>query len=453
MNHLSEMRAFFRSGQTREKEFRVDQLKKLRNAILQNEKEIYAALKADLGKSQEESWVTEIGMVISEIDYALRHLGKWMKPKKVWGGLASFPSCGIIYKEPLGMVLIISPWNYPFQLSMNPLVGAIAAGNCAVVKPSEVASATEKVIQKIIEQCFALNYVQVVIGKGETVIPELLDEIRFDHIFYTGSTHVGKKIYQLAAKDLIPVTLELGGKSPCIVESSADLKVAAKRIVFGKFVNAGQTCIAPDYLLVHQSVSEELLKEMVRVIESFYGEKTIESNDYGRIISEAHFERLVKYLNDSKILYGGNFQANEKWISPTIITRPAIDTPLMQEEIFGPILPVFTYEKKSEALAIIEKNPSPLSFYLFTKDKNSEKEWLQTVSFGGGCINNTLYQFANKKLPFGGIGDSGIGSYHGQYSFDIFTHNKPVVRSGTWFDPAFKYPPFSGKLNLLKKFI
>lgn len=453
MTHFSDMRLFFENGNTLKKDFRLEQLKKLKAAILKNEEKIYDALFADLGKSKEESWITEIGLVLSEINYAIKNLSKWMRPKKVSGGLTTFPSSGKIYKEPLGIILIIAPWNYPFQLSLNPLVGAIAAGNCAIVKPSEVAMATEKIIAEIISETFDENNVRVVTGDGATVISELMNAQRFDHIFYTGSTRVGKKIYQMAAENLVPVTLELGGKSPCIVEADADLKIAAKRIVFGKLINAGQTCIAPDHLLIEKSVAEKLLKLMVQMIQNFYGENSKNSKEYGRIINAAHFNRLLSYLDSGKIYFGGEYDKEMRWIAPTIITDVVTDSTIMKEEIFGPILPVIIYENKEDAVKIIQQNPAPLSFYLFTNNKQSGKDWIEKIPFGGGCINNTLYHYANKKLPFGGIGDSGIGRYHGKYSFDVFTHQKSVLKSGTWLDPAMKYPPFSGKLSLFKKII
>ncbi|MEP6627984.1 MAG: aldehyde dehydrogenase family protein, partial [Ginsengibacter sp.] len=411
------------------------------------------ALFADLGKSKEESWATETGLLLGEIKYAVKHLRRWMKPKRVSTGLVTFPSSAKIYRDPLGVVLIISPWNYPVQLSLVPLIGAIAAGNCAVLKPSEMAPATEKLIAKIIKETFNENYITVVTGNGADVIPAMINAFHFNHIFFTGSTAVGKAVYKLAADQLIPVTLELGGKSPCIVESDADLKVAAKRIVMGKFLNAGQTCIAPDYILVKESVKEKLLNELSETIEQFYTADPSASYDYGKIINQKRFQKLASFLSEGTIFYGGKTDESKLYIQPTILTDITLADSVMKEEIFGPILPVLTFTTTDDAINIVRENNSPLSFYLFTKNKSIEADWLRRTTFGGGCINNTVYHFANLNMPFGGIGNSGIGSYHGRKTFEIFSHAKPVLKTGTWLDPGIKYPPLKGKINLLKKFI
>lgn len=450
---LESMRQYFESGATRSYEFRKSQLLKLKQAVLQHEEEIYAALYSDLKKSREEAYATELGLFLAEINSAIKNLSRWMKPKSAGTDLVNLPSPSKIYRDPLGVVLIISPWNYPFQLLLIPLVGAIAGGNCAVLKPSEFASATASVIEKIISQIFSQEYVNVVQGEGAEVIPSMMQSFRFDHVFYTGSIPVGKIIYQLAAKDLIPVTLELGGKSPAIVESDADISVAARRIVLGKFINAGQTCIAPDYVLVHQSIKVKFLEKIKQTINLFYGENKLESEEYGKIINEKRFDKLLSYLSDGNIFFGGEHDKSKLFIEPTIIENTPLDSPLMTEEIFGPIMPVLGFNSKEEALSIIKHNPNPLAFYLFTTDLKKEKEWIESVPFGGGCINNTAWHFTNHHIPFGGIGNSGIGAYHGKSTFDTFTHAKPVMKTPLWFDPSIKYPPFKGKLKIFKWFI
>ncbi|MEO6134616.1 MAG: aldehyde dehydrogenase [Ginsengibacter sp.] len=453
MEDLIKLSNFYHQGNTLSYNFRLESLKKLQLAILNNEEAIYDALFSDLKKSKEESWSSETGQILEEIKFAIKHLHRWMKPEKVSTGLLSFPSKGRIYKDPLGVVLIIAPWNYPLQLIMVPLVGAIAAGNCVVLKPSESAPATEKLILKIIKETFDEEYVKVVTGDGAEVVNSMMSNFRFDHIFYTGSAHVGKEIYKLAAKDLIPVTMELGGKSPCIVESDAIIKVAARRIVLGKFLNAGQTCIAPDYVLVHSSKKEELLKEVASAIEQFYTGQPQTSYDYGKIINQKRFQTLIGFLEEGNIYFGGKSSEDSLYIEPTIITDVSMENSIMKEEIFGPILPVISFETTEEAMDIVRQNKNPLAFYLFTENKNTETEWLQQIRFGGGCINNCLLHFANKSMPFGGVGYSGFGAYHGKFTFNVFSHCKSVLKSATWPDPGFKYPSFKGKLKWLKKVI
>jgi aldehyde dehydrogenase (NAD+) len=447
------MRTYFECGATRSYEFRKSRLLELRQAVVQHEGEIYAALYSDLKKNREEAYATELGLLLAEINTALKHLKKWMQPKSARTDLVNLPSSSKIYRDPLGVVLIISPWNYPFQLLLIPLVGAIAGGNCAVLKPSEFASATASVIEKIISQIFSQEYVNVIQGEGAEVIPSMMQSFRFDHVFYTGSIPVGKIIYQLAAKDLVSVTLELGGKSPAIVESDADVNIAARRIVLGKFINAGQTCIAPDYVLVHESIRSKFLEKLKKTINLFYGENKLESEDYGKIINEKRFDKLVSYLSDGNIVVGGQYNKSKLFVDPTIIENVPLDSPLMKEEIFGPILPVLCFSSKQEALSIIRHNPNPLAFYLFTADSKKEKEWIESVPFGGGCVNNTAWHFTNHHIPFGGIGNSGIGAYHGKSTFDTFTHAKSVMKTPEWFDPSIKYPPFKGKLKIFKWFI
>jgi aldehyde dehydrogenase (NAD+) len=410
-------------------------------------------LYSDLKKSPEESWITETGFLIAEINYTLKHLHRWMKPKKVPTNLMNLPSKSFVYKEPLGVVLIIGPWNYPLQLLFTPLVGAMAAGNCIVLKPSEFAPATSAVMKNIIERNFSKEYILYAEGEGAILIPEMMNAFRFDHIFYTGSIPVGKSIYERAAKQLIPVTLELGGKNPCIVESDARVPVSAKRIALTKFSNAGQMCTAPDYVLVHQSVKEVFISELKIAVRDFFSEDPSASYSYGKIVNEKQFNRLIIYLKQGRIVYGGKYNASTSFIEPTLIEDVSVGSAIMGEEIFGPVLPILTFNSFEDAKSIIERNPNPLAFYIFTQSAEKEKQWIEKISFGGGCVNNASWQLTNFNLPFGGRGNSGIGAYHGKYSFDVFTHQKAIMKTPTWFDPKIKYPPFNGKLNLFKKLI
>ena len=450
---LNNIRSYFESGATLSYEFRKKQLLLFRDAIIKYEDEINTALYADLKKSKEETWASETGLLMGEIRNAINNLREWMAPENVSSTLTTFPSSAKIYRDPLGVVLIIAPWNYPLQLLLIPLAGAIAAGNCAVLKPSELAPATEKIIVKIIEETFAENYVKVITGNGAEVVPALMNQFKFNHIFYTGSTTVGREIYKHAANDLIPVTLELGGKSPCIVYGDADIKVAAKRIIMGKFLNAGQTCIAPDYILVQEAVKIKLLDELKETIQKFYTKDASNSNDYGKIINENRFNKLLTYLNEGQIFYGGKNDKDKLHIDPTILINVSLNDAVMKEEIFGPILPVLSFNTTKEAMQIVQQNENPLSFYLFTKNKKTEEEWIKKIPFGGGCINNTVWQFANEHFPFGGIGKSGLGAYHGKNTFNTFTHLKPVLKTSSLIDPSLKYPPFKGKLKWFKKLI
>jgi aldehyde dehydrogenase (NAD+) len=450
---LETLREYFASGATRPYAFRRQQLLKLKKAVLQHEAELHAALYTDLKKSPEESWVTETGFLLSELNFTLKHVKKWMRRERVPTNLLNLPGRSYIYKEPLGVVLVIGPWNYPMQLLLTPLVGAIAAGNCAVLKPSEWAPATAAVMQKIIEATFAKEYVLYVQGDGAEVVPAMMNHFRFDHVFYTGSTAVGKLIYAMAASKLVPVTLELGGKSPCVVEKDANIKVAARRIAMTKFSNSGQMCVAPDYVLVHQSVSNDLVAALKESIQQFFSDDAATSYNYGRIINEKAFSRLVHYLKKGTLLYGGKHNAEQHYIEPTLLGGISVDDAIMGEEIFGPLLPVLTFNTFEEAKAMINKNPDPLAFYLFTESREKEAQWLQGLPFGGGCINNASWHLTNFHLPFGGRGNSGIGAYHGRFSFDVFTHKKAVMKTPTWFDPKIKYPPFKGKLQLFKKII
>lgn len=450
VEQLEEIRGYFLSGATQSLAFRKEQLKKLKTAILANENEIYEALEKDLKKSKEETWVTEIGIILSELSFMLKNLSQWMQPEPVSTNLVNLPSKSYINREPLGVVLIIGPWNYPFQLLFNPLLGAIAAGNCVVLKPSEYAPATSAISKKIIEEIFPTEYIKCVEGDGAVVIPQLMSQTRFDHIFYTGGTSVGKIIYKMAADQLIPVTLELGGKSPCIIESDANLKVAARRIAIAKFSNSGQMCVAPDYLLLHQSVKDEFVNELKQTIQKFFSDDPSTSYDYGKMINEKQFNRVLSYMSDGEVIFGGSHNKSKLYIEPTILDNVSPDSPVMKDEIFGPVLPVLSFTTKDEALKIIAKNPNPLSFYVFTNSNNKAKDWTAAIPAGGGCINNCAWHLTNHHLPFGGRGFSGSGSYHGKQSFETFSHKKSMMKTPTWIDPDIKYPPLKGKLKLFK---
>ena len=444
------MRQFFESGKTRSYAFRREQLIKLKNAVRKFEEPLHEALYADLKKSPEECWVTETGFLQAELSNAIKNLKRWMQPELVPNNLLNIPSSSRVMKEPLGVVLIIGPWNYPLMLLLTPLVGAIAAGNCAVIKGSEFAPATASVIRQMMEENFDKEYIFFQDGDGATEIPAMMNHFSFDHVFYTGSTAVGKIIYRMAAERLVPVTLELGGKSPCVVESDAHIKVAARRIVQTKFSNAGQMCVAPDYVLVHAGIKEKLVAALKEAIGRFYGEQPEESYNYGKIINEKQFSRLIAYLDQGTIVHGGRTDKQRLFIEPTILDNVPLDAPVMQDEIFGPVLPLIPFQTSEEALAVIAKHKNPLAFYVFTSNVRTEKKWLEGVAFGGGCVNNASWHLTNHHLPFGGRGFSGTGHYHGRYSFETFSHKKAVMKTPAWFDPAIKYPPFKGKLKLFK---
>jgi len=450
---MEALRQYFQSGATQPYAFRIQQLERLKKAVLESEKVLYEALYADLKKTDEDAWATEIGFFLSELNDTIKHLKEWMQPKYVSTNLVNMPSTSFTIQEPLGVVCIIAPWNYPFQLLFTPLIGAIAGGNCAVLKPSEFAPATAKVMGKIIDSLFPDNFVLYLEGEGATVLPPLLSEYRFDHIFYTGSTAVGKIIYKYAAEKLVPVTLELGGKSPAVIASNANLRVAARRLANPKFSNCGQMCIAPDYILVPTHLKDALIQELIIALQSFYGVDAEASEHYGKIINDKQWLRLTSYLSEGDIMYGGKSNREKLFIEPTIMTGIHPDAKIMQDEIFGPILPILTYESKEEALAVIQKNPNPLAFYVFTENKVDEDYWLTNVPSGGACVNNATMHITNHELPFGGRGFSGTGGYHGKSSFDTFTHTKSVLKTPTWIDPSFKYPPYKGKAWLLKRLI
>ncbi|HEV8506898.1 MAG TPA: aldehyde dehydrogenase [Chitinophagaceae bacterium] len=453
IGRLHSLRQFYNTGHTRPYRFRKEQLQNLKSAILLHEKELHDALYADLKKSPEESWVTETGFLISEINSALKNLQQWMQPEKAKTNLVNFPSSSFIMREPMGVVLIMGPWNYPLQLLFTPLVGAIAAGNCVVVKPSEFAPATSAIMKKIIGETFSPEYISCVEGEGSQVVPLMMNNFRFDHVFYTGSINVGKIIYKMAAEQLVPVTLELGGKSPGVVESDANIKVASRRIAVAKFSNSGQMCVAPDYVLVHSSVKEKFVGALKDSLIKFFSKDPSSDYSYGKIINERQFNRLVSYLTNGNIVHGGGHDINKLYVEPTIIENVSPDSPIMTDEIFGPILPIISFENFNEAKAIIDHNPNPLAFYIYTSSGKKEREWLEKIPAGGACVNNSSWHLTNHYLPFGGRGNSGIGQYHGRNSFEVFSHRKAVMKTPTWFDPDIKYPPFKGKLWLFKKVI
>ena len=452
-DQLHALRNYFEAGHTKSYSFRKKQLKLLRQAIVKYEKEIADALYADLKKSAEESYATETGLILADINFAIKNLRNWMTPRIAATDLVNIPSGSKIYRDPLGVVLIIAPWNYPLQLILIPLVGAIAGGNCAVLKPSEFAPVTAAIVEKIISEIFPSEYVIVVNGDGAEVVPSMMKNFRFDHVFYTGSIPVGRAIYMMAAEQLVPVTLELGGKSPAIVEPDANLSTAARRIILGKFINAGQTCIAPDYVLVHHAVRDKFISKIKETITKFYTDNPESSYDYGRIINNKRFDKLISYLGTGKIVTGGQHDRSKLYIAPTVLENVSMDSELMKEEIFGPLLPLIEYNTTDEAIKIVQRNPNPLAFYLFTTKKKTQREWIEKVPFGGGCVNNADWHFTNHYLPFGGVGNSGIGAYHGKYTFNTLTREKPIMKTPNWFDPSIKYPPMKGRLNLFKKVI
>ena len=448
---LEQQRAFFISGKTRDLSFRKDALKKLSDCINRCKTDILEALHADLNKSDIEGEMTEISVLQEEIRYVLKHMRKWSNPVKAKTPLVLFPAKSYRIAEPYGVVLIMSPWNYPLLLSLEPLVGAIAAGNCAVIKPSAYSPATSSIVARIIRECFPPEYCSVVEG-GRAENSGLL-ALPFDYIFFTGSTTVGKKVMEAASAHLIPVSLELGGKSPVIIHKSADVDLAAKRIVFGKFINAGQTCVAPDYILVPESLQEQLQERLCHWIEVFYpaDEQGLIEN-YPRMVNEKHFDRVLGLLKDEKIILGGESIRQTLTINPTVITDVFPDSPIMQEEIFGPVLPLLTYNTLTEAIEFVRSRPKPLALYLFTKDKIAREKIFRELSFGGGCVNDTLVHVASSYLPFGGVGYSGMGSYHGKASFDTFTHYKSIVDKGIRPDPSLRYRPYTPKkVRWLKK--
>lgn len=450
-NTITNHAIFFNSGATKNVNFRLNALKKLQRAIYENIDTISEALWKDLRKSQFEAYETEIGIVLEEIRLHIKLLKKWSTNKRVSTPIAHFPSKSFISPEPLGTVLIIAPWNYPFQLILSPLIGAISAGNCVVLKPADYSENTSNIIAKIIRSIFEPDYISVFLG-GREVNTELLAQT-YEYIFFTGSSSLGKIVMLAAARNLTPLTLELGGKSPCVVAADADLRIAATRIIWGKFLNSGQTCIAPDYLLVHSSVKEKLLMHMKEALLRFFGEDAQKSVDYPRIINKKQHARLVKLLKDGNVLVGGNFDEDDLYVEPTILDNVAPDSQLMTDEIFGPLLPIIEWTNADEMISFIKKRPKPLAFYLFTSSNNFRDLVFSHISFGGSCVNDTIVHVANPALPFGGVGLSGMGKYHGKASFDLFSNKRSVLQKSTLIDLPIRYAPYKGKLKILSFFL
>jgi aldehyde dehydrogenase (NAD+) len=450
-NLIEKQKTYFQTNITRDVPFRLGALQKLRTSIQLHEKELMDALKSDLNKSDFESYSTEIGVVLEEIRFTLRHLRAWTRPKRVKTPLTHIGSKSYLFSEPYGVALIISPWNYPFQLAFAPLIGAIAAGNCAIIKPSELTPKTSELMAKMLNDIFPKEYISVILG-GIEVSTALLNE-DVDYIFFTGSVSVGKIIMETAAKNLTPVTLELGGKSPCIVHDDAKIQLAAKRIAWGKYLNAGQTCIAPDYLYLHQNIKDEFLHHLKDAIQELYGVNPLKNDNFTRIVSEKHFNRLRSFLTNGSLYTGGNTNQEMLMIEPTVLTNITWNDAIMQDEIFGPILPVIEYSNLNEVINGIRQHPKPLSLYLFSESPTVQEEILHKISFGGGCINDTVYHFVSPYLPFGGVGNSGIGAYHGKGSFDTFSHGKSVLKQTTLFDLPFRYPNVKNGLKKIKMFL
>lgn len=449
VERLSMLHDFFASNVTKDVAFRIAQLKRLKNSIEVHEKDILNALQTDLHKHEFEAYGTEIGLVLAEIDKCIKYLPTWAKRRPVSTPILFFKANSYILPEPYGVSLVISPWNYPFQLALLPLVGAIAAGNCVALKPSELAPHTSAIIATIIGEAFESRFVQVF--EGDASMSQALLRQKFDFIFFTGSTQVGRIVYEHAARHLTPVVLELGGKSPCVVLPDADINVTAKRLLWGKIINAGQTCIAPDYVYVHSSVKKALVTALAKYVEDFLGKQPSKSPYYARIVNDRHYERLVKLMNGSgKIILGGETIASERFIAPTLIESPSADAPIMQEEIFGPLLPILEYERLDEVISFVKARPKPLAFYVFGKHQRSIDRLMNEVSFGGGGINNTLMHIGNPHMSFGGVGDSGVGGYHGKHSFECFSHLKGVMDRSTLIDAPVWYPPYKVPLALLR---
>ena len=438
---VSDQRKYFASGATIPVKFRIEMLKKLREAVKKYENEICEALTADLGKSDFEGFMCEVGLVLTEITYMIKHTKKFAKNHVVLTPLPQFASVSYKKPSPYGTTLIMSPWNYPFLLTIDPLADAIAAGNTAIVKPSAYSPATSAIVEKIIGECFSPEYVAVVTG-GREENASLLEQ-KFDFVFFTGSQNVGKEVLRHTAEHLTPVVLELGGKSPCIVDSTAKLKLAAKRIVFGKYLNCGQTCVAPDYILCEHSIKDEFVKEVVKQVKAQYGEEPLKNPDYGKIINDKHFERLCGLINTEKTVLGGETNSQKLQIAPTVMDNVTWDDAVMQEEIFGPIMPILTYDSFDEIIPLLSDKPKPLALYLFSENKKHIREITERCSYGGGCINDTVIHLATSEMGFGGVGESGMGAYHGKEGFDVFSHTKSIVDKKTWMDLPMRYQPYN----------
>ncbi|HFJ9438869.1 aldehyde dehydrogenase family protein [Bacillus sp. AFS094611] len=448
---VNKQKAYFYNGHTRSIEVRKNNLKKLYEGIQRFEEEIFQALKLDLNKSVHESFTTEVGYVLKEISFQLKHISSWSKPKRVRTALTHFGSKGKVVPEPYGVTLIIAPWNYPFQLAIAPLVGALAAGNTIVLKPSELTPNVSKVLTRMLGELFQEELVAVIEG-GVEESTALLKE-PFDYIFFTGSVGVGKVVMEAAAKQLTPLTLELGGKSPCIVHKDAKIDVTARRIVWGKFLNAGQTCVAPDYMYVHTSVKEQLIEALRHEVEEQYGKEPLHNNNYVRIVSERHFERLCTFLKDGKTVIGGNYKKETLHMEPTVLTNVTWESTVMEDEIFGPILPIIEYDNIEEVIDTIQQHPKPLALYVFSEDKEVQRQVTSNISYGGGCINDVVYHLATPYLPFGGVGSSGLGSYHGEESFRTFSHYKSILAQSTAFDMKIRYSSTKSALKFIRKLL
>ena len=449
---LQQQNHFFSSGKTIPAEFRLKQLESLKEAMIRHEADLAAALKEDLGKSRMESYMCEIGLTLSELTWMQKHLRNLMRSKRVSTPAAQFAAKSFRSPSPYGTVLIMSPWNYPVLLTLDPLIDAIAAGNTAVVKPSAYAPCTFDVMKTMIEECFPAHYVAVVDG-GRAENQALLQQ-RFDMIFFTGGKTVGREVLRHAAEYLTPVTLELGGKSPCIVDSTAKIRLAAKRIVFGKYLNCGQTCVAPDYILCDKRIRDELITAILAEIEKQFGKEPLKNPNYGKIINEKHFERILGLINGEKLVYGGQSEPESLRIAPTVLNNITWDDAVMGEEIFGPLLPILTFDTLDEALDTVESHPHPLALYFFSEDKAAQKKVLDTCRFGGGCIDDTIIHLATSDMPFGGVGESGMGSYHGRVGFETFSHYRSIVDKKTWMDLPIRYQKYTGlKEKMMRMFL
>lgn len=449
---IKKQRAFYRSGKTLELDYRKQALIRLSDAIQANEQKLYQALGEDLHKSETESYMCEVGLTLSEIHYIRKHFKRWAGKRRVCTPLAQFHAKSFKVQEPYGVTLVMSPWNYPVLLCLEPLAGAIAAGNCCILKPSAYAPATSGVIKKLIGEAFSEDYVAVVEG-GREANTKLLDQ-RFDYIFFTGGVEVGKLVMEKAARHLTPVTLELGGKSPCIIDASADLKTAARRLAFGKYLNSGQTCVAPDYLLIEEKIKDKFFELFASAVKEMLGEAPLDNPDYPKMINEKHYSRVMKLIEGERVVFGGVGRAESLQIAPTLLDGVTAQSPVMQSEIFGPVLPVLTYTDWSQVFNFILDREKPLALYLFSNDKKRQKEVLARIPFGGGCINDTVIHLATSRLGFGGVGASGMGSYHGKYSFDTFSHEKGIVKKYNWLDLPMRYQPYTrAKLKMIKMFL
>jgi len=451
---VKKQREFFATGQSYDISYRIHALDLLEQAILKHEEELYAALKTDLGKSRAESYMCEVGLTLSELRHVKRHVKSWSKNRRVATPLAQFHARSFTVQEPYGVVLVMSPWNYPVLLTLEPLIGALAAGNCCVVKPSAYSPATSKVMAEMLREVFPEKYVAVVEG-GREENQSLLNQ-KFDYIFFTGGVNVGKMVMEKASVHLTPVTLELGGKSPCIIDHTANLKLAARRLVFGKYLNCGQTCVAPDYVLVEEAVRDEFLNCVKKEIIRQFGEKPLDNPSYGKMVNQKHFDRVLGLMeaDKDKLVWGGESDAASLRIAPTVLNGVTGESAVMQEEIFGPVMPVLTVKNMKEAYAFVKERPQPLALYIFTSDKRTEERFLKEVPFGGGCVNDTIIHLATSNMGFGGVGSSGMGSYHGKKSFETFSHEKSIVKKYTWLDLPMRYQPYTQvKEKLVRMFV